>query len=212
MTLNLVSFSAITRFGECADNEDHRSGQCVDLKICVRRGTKGKFLDILRNEIFPQPFIQAIDNSRDLGDALNDRGLGCNAVAGTIEEVSVSSIRRKYAGAYEVGVNRFSKDPQAMVTAQDDVQFSDFVFWVVSALFYADEEGITQFTSNMMPSVQLFGSSHVFMLRHAVAAVGSYGEIYNRHFLQEAPRGGPHASNKFLEGPQLYPVPGIVNE
>lgn len=203
-------FLLSARYGVCVDNEDHRAGQCVDLKICARRGTEGKFLDILRNEVFPGPFVNPIDNSDNLGDAL--RSGDCNAVAGTIEEVSVSAIRRNYQGPYEVGMNRFSKGPQALVTAQDDRQWADFVFWVVSALFYADEEGITQFTSSAMPSVQLFGPRFVFMFRHAVAAVGSYGEIYNRHFILEAPRGGPHASNKLLEGAQIYPLAGIVNE
>jgi hypothetical protein len=68
----------------------------------------------------------------------------CNAVIGAVLEiVETTSLRELgYVGDYEMGSNRFSKDPLALVTRQDDPHFSSFVKWILSATFYAEESGI----------------------------------------------------------------------
>ena len=69
----------------------------------------------------------------------------CNAVAGGVVDVSVSNIRTigQYDGEYETGSGRLSKDPLALVTRQDDPQWSAYVYWTVSSVFYAEEQNIT---------------------------------------------------------------------
>lgn len=78
----------------------------------------------------------------------------------------------------------------ALVTRQDDHQWSTFVYWIVSALFYAEEQGIEQSSASKMPITNLFGPLYSRMLRDAVEAVGSYSEIYERNAQDQIPRGG----------------------
>jgi general L-amino acid transport system substrate-binding protein len=137
----------------------------------------------------------------------------CNAVAGSFFDVIPSAIRQDYVGSYEVGVQRLSKQPLALVTRQDDHQWSQLVYWINTALFYAEERNITQATAaDQMPLVETFGPLLRNMFRQAVTAVGNYGEIYARNVQGEAPRGGPHDLNNDLSGPQLYPSPGLFVE
>lgn len=136
----------------------------------------------------------------------------CNAVAGGVVDVSVSNIRSigQYEGEYETGSGRFSKDPLALVTRQDDPQWSAYVYWIVSAIFYAEEQGISADSSLDMPVVNLFGALHSRMFRDAVQAVGSYADIYQRNIGDdEAPRGGLNLLNMNPLGPQHYPLPGL---
>lgn len=81
--------------------------------------------------------------------------------------------------------------------------------WVVSAIFYAEEEGITQSAATSMPVVNLFGPLYSRMFRDAIEAVGSYGEIYTRNAEDQIPRGGLNLLNVNPFGPQHYPYPGL---
>lgn len=91
----------------------------------------------------------------------------------------------------------------------DDPQWSAFVYWIVSATFYAEEEGITQATATRMPTVNLFGPLYSRMLRDVIEAVGSYSEIYERNAEDQIPRGGLNLLNVNPLGPQHYPLPGL---
>jgi len=135
----------------------------------------------------------------------------CNAVGGGVGDVAITAIQNAgYLGEYEIGTLRHSKDPLAVVTREDDKQFTSYVFWVMSALFYAEEKGITKENANfMMPVVNLFGPLHRSIFRDAVGAVGSYAEIYDRNVASDIPRGGLNLLNKNLLGPQHYPLPGL---
>ena len=94
----------------------------------------------------------------------------------------------------------------AMATIQEDPQWVQFVQGVVTAIFYAEENGITQATAADMPTVQLFGNDFTFMFRQSIAFVGSYGEIYSRNLGEDFPRDfGPNALN--AGGPLHYPPP-----
>jgi len=93
----------------------------------------------------------------------------------------------------------------ALVTHEADVQWTDFVYWVTMATIYAEENGITQNTSNEMPLVNLFGTGLERLLRDAILAVGNYGEMYRRVFGQNATRMGLNQLNASPFGPQHYP-------
>ena len=161
--------------------------------------------------LFPESLIVPIDMpssmiAKELADG------SCEVIAGSVIDVTATVTREVYpTGAYQVGSNRWSKDPFALVTRQDDPQWSQFVFWIVSALFFAEEQGITKQSAATatMPLVNLFGPSFSSMFRHAVEASGSYEEIYERNAELVVPRGGLNQANLLLGGPQHYPYPGV---
>lgn len=194
-------------FGLCADQRDITSTACQDLKICYNAGTT--FEELLAG-LFPTRALI----SRQSGDLVAE-GLQegvCNAVAGGVVDVSTSNIRNigGYDGSYETGSGRFSKDPLALVTRQDDPQWSSFVYWVVSALFRAAEEGISSSSSSSMPIVNLFGPLNARIFRDAVDAVGSYEDIYDRHIgLEVDGQGGLNSLNVNPLTAQHYPLPGL---
>mmetsp|Transcript_33757 Transcript_33757/g.68692 ORF Transcript_33757/g.68692 Transcript_33757/m.68692 type:complete len:906 (+) Transcript_33757:85-2802(+) len=97
----------------------------------------------------------------------------------------------------------------ALVTREDDEQWADFVYWVTMAMatIYAEENGITQNTSNEMPLVNLFGTDLQRLLRDAILAVGNYDEMYRQVFGQNATRVGLNKLNASPFGPQHYPLP-----
>ena len=159
--------------------------------------------------LFPQRYLVA----RQSGDLVAE-GLAagvCNAVAGGVVDVSVSNIRNigQYDGPYETGSGRFSKDPLALVTRQDDPQWAAFVYWIVSAIFFAEEEGINATSSSRMPIVNLFGFFYTRMFRDAIEAVGSYKDIYDRNVQAEVERGGLNLLNTNPLTAQHYPLPGL---
>lgn len=200
-----MTFGGIPPYGACADDLVIIGSSCQNMLICVN--TKTTFETIVK-EIFPERIVV----SRD-GNALEGLADGsCNVIAGGITDVSSTSVRDAgYEGPYQTGSGRYSKDPLALVTRQDDIQWSKFVYWIVDAIIYAEEEGITQEeAAEQMPEVALFGSRFQDMFKNAIGTVGNYGEIYERNAEAEVSRGGLNTLNSFLATPQLYPLPGIV--
>jgi len=202
----LILINAFFSFGECANNVDVTSANCTGLLLCVDEGTTT--IETVR-QLFPERFIVPKQGSDLLaiGIANNE----CNAVGGGITEASEAQIRDigKYDGPYETFNKRFSKDPLALVSRQDDPQWSAFLYWIVSATFYAEENKITSSTSQKMPLVNLFGPRFSRMLRYAIKAAGSYAEIYERNAEAYLPRGGLNAANTNPLQPQHYPYPGL---
>ena len=193
-------------FGACADSLDTTSQDCKGLKICVNNATT--FL-VRMQELFPAGSIVPRDRGSLVLQGLRDGA--CNAVAGGIIDVSRTSVATvgEYVGPYEIGTTLFTKDPLALVTRQNDPQWSSFVYWVVSAIFFAEEHGISQLRSIEMPLVNLFGNDYSRMFRNAVGAVGNFGEMYNRNVASEVPRSRLNKLNTNPYGPQHYAYPGI---
>ena len=178
------------------------------MTICVVEGTEHERRVI---ELYQERFVRARESLPAAYEGLISGE--CNVIAGDVTELSLFQLRDQgYAGEYELGVNRYMKDPHALATRQDDAQFAQFVYWIVSAIFYAEEQGITLVTAEQMPLVRLLGSRFSFIFRDAVGAVGSYSEIYARNIDDIFPRGGPNQLNTELGGPQHYPYPGILEE
>jgi general L-amino acid transport system substrate-binding protein len=174
------------------------------LKFCALEGTTG-YSRI--KALFRQEYISPRLTSDLIIAGLNDGS--CNAIAGGLQDVAIEAIReRGYTGPYQVGLKRYSKDPLAITTRQDDPLWSDFVRWVLASLVYAEEQGITQANATLMPRTTLFGPLRTNVFYHAVNAVGSYGELYDRNFGALVPRGGVHSINRG-DGPQLLSLPGF---
>jgi len=101
-------------------------------------------------------------------------------------------------------------DPFALATHQNDVQWSSFVYWTVSAIFYAEENNITQESSMNMPMVNSFGPFHGFMMKHIIEKVGNYGDIFERNIDTLGSRVRLNQLN-LEQSPQIYPFPGVFD-
>jgi hypothetical protein len=201
-----VSISPTPRnsYVDCAQNLDYTSTTCQGLKICVATATN--FLTVIQ-KLFPASVlvIKQSNNQAVQGLATGD----CNVASGDFSILSPTNVRGAggYNGSYVMGLKRFSKDPYGLVSRQDDPQWSSFVYWVTSGLFYAEEQNITQTTASRMPTTNLFGTGLSTFLQDSVGAVGSFAEIYQRTMQSEYPRAGLNLLN--TGGPELFGLPGL---
>eukprot|EP00986_Skeletonema_menzelii_P002605 scaffold709_cov142-Skeletonema_menzelii.AAC.6 len=200
-----LSFAGVAPYGDCADRLDYTSEQCLGLKICVNKGTT----TIARTrELFPEANIVPMDSGMSAIQGLVSGE--CNALAGGSHDLARNSVLQSgNVLDYEIGSTRYSKEPLANVTRMDDPVWSDFVYWVVEALFIAEERGITKATAEKMPTTNLFGPLFRDMLQNAVSAGGAYNELYNRNLEVIVPRAGLNLLNTGSQ-PQLYPLPGLA--
>ena len=224
-----LSFSVYCRYDECADRLDFGSTVCRSLRVCV---LKGSSYEAMLRLLIPEPFIVLVDDkaddSSDSAPAVDGLRRGeCNAIVGSLSSVAKATVLKQDKGdmrteagysidTYQVGINRFSRIPLGLITRDDDDQWSKFVYWIVMAVFYAEEQGISQETQSsgekMMPLVYLFGTNNKFgpMFRRAVNAVGSYKDIYKRNVESNIPRASINQLNTQLQHPQHYPLPGVI--
>lgn len=160
-------------------------------------------------DLFPPENIVVKERRSLVLEGLKDGD--CNAIAGGIIDVSMTSVTGdgEFVGPYEIGSRLFTKDPLALVTRQDDEQWSSFVYWVVSAIFFAEELELGRLNSIELPLVNLFGPAYRPMFRNVIGAVGNFGEIYDRNVASEVPRSSLNQLNENPFGPQHYAYPGI---
>lgn len=165
------------------------------MKICVAAGTT--WIDQL-SELFPNNIVPT-DNVSDGFPKLEDGS--CNVLAAEKHDVGLDTARAEgYTGEFKVGANLFSKEPLGMVTRDDDDRWSDIVNWVVHALMAADEQGVTQATAKAIGPFTALGEDFETLFVDVIEAVGSYGEIYQRHMEDVVPRGGLNEINKGASG------------
>merc|ERR1719379_3402690 len=93
--------------------------------------------------------------------------------------LTVASIEKYQLNGRILGNETLTKDPHAIVTRNTDREFSDVVNWVVQALFYGEEQGLTKDMS-LCHNYSGLTSTHPSELNflNAVHFVGNYGEIY----------------------------------
>lgn len=158
--------------------------------------------------------LEEIDESKgeELVQAFLNRR--CNVLASGLSDITLAQDLVGNDANFDT-LSPFSKDvvdPLALVTRHDDRQWSDFVYLVVTAIFYAEENGISVANANSMPEVTLFGTQYTQMLRQAITAVGSYGDIYQRNFKVRFPRSGlNHLYSKNFSTPLLYALHNLKN-
>jgi hypothetical protein len=156
-----------------------QEGICSTLRICVTSNTTN--YDVV-SKVFPEA-IPEVGPSSGRSSAQRYAADECNVIAGGLSEVSWAN---DLVAGRDTKFEIFSRpgntsEPLALVTRQDDPQWSDFVHWIVTATFYAEENGITKANASLMPTVNLFGPTYAQMLPRAIEAVGSYAEIYERN-------------------------------
>ncbi len=176
-----------------------------DLKICVNKGTTA--FDAL-TRLFIDHIIVPKANDQQVLDCLKNKD--GNVIAANGFSTAHASVReRGYSGHYQTNTKLFSKDNLALVTRQDDPQWSSFVNWVVVATFYAEEQNLTQATYQDMPTTNLLGTEFTYMLQNVILAVGSHGEILARNAGDQYNISAINRLNTNPYGPQHYPPPGL---
>lgn len=202
-----LRFGGVPEFVDCAERIDFETEKCKDLRICVLEGTS---FEVSVRQLFPSSSIKLIKATRGSEALANELDSDlCNAIAGGIPEVAKSNMLKmgSYTGNYMVGNELFSVERYSLVTRQDDKQWSTFCNWIVSALLYADEQGITsEMAYEDLPLIHLFSNDYMGMFQDAVSAVGSFGQIYARHIGDEFQRTGPNDLNLVPFQPQHFPL------
>jgi ABC-type amino acid transport substrate-binding protein len=121
----------------------------------------------------------------------------CNVLAGEQFDLAEGNVMLAgYNDSYSFSTNLYSKEPIALVTRDDDMEWSDYVNWVFLALLTAENRTITQqfahaIIQNPAPSVDLTQ----LQFYQAVATVGNYGEMYTRHLRSIVPRAPVNEQN-----------------
>lgn len=126
--------------------------------------------------------------------------------------------------AHQILDATISKEPLAPSVLSGDTQWKDIVSWVLYGLFSAEEYGITaenvaeQAETSQVPDVQrLLGVEpepveqlglEATAIRDAIAAVGNYGEIYERNLGEGTQFNIPRGLNaQWSEGGLIYGMP-----
>lgn len=116
-----------------------------------------------------------------------------------------------------------SKEPLAVVTRNDDAQWQNVIKWIVLAMIIAEEKGVTSENIETMtqssdaevrrllgldPGMgESLGLDEKWAYR-AIASVGNYGEVFNRHIGPETPIGLERGLNAlWRDGGLLYAPP-----
>ncbi|OSM02212.1 putative extracellular solute-binding protein [Magnetofaba australis IT-1] len=139
------------------------------------------------------------------------------SLAGNLNALSAQS------GAYVIFDNIFSREPLSPMVRQDDPQWARVVRAVVHALMLAEEYGVTK--SNVAERLQqaqvgeerrLLGLEgdvgaglglHPQWAARVIAAVGNYGEIFERHLGRESALALSRGHNAlWRDGGLLYPI------
>lgn len=166
----------------CAE-EPKQYDECSSLRICVRQGTTSH--DFVESS-FPVDFYKVVGSLKEVDQMMKDEE--CNVHASDRSVLLREASSEAHCNTNEtVGNETKTKEPLSIVTRNDDREFSDVINWVVQALFYGKEQGLTRNislcqndtktqASDMKNSTQ--ASDMNFL--NAVYCVGNYGEIYDR--------------------------------
>lgn len=122
-----------------------------------------------------------------------------------------------YNGTYSIAKTLFSKEPLAIVTRDDDPQWSNFCDWVIQVLLVADKYSITKETVVVAEgTVSSWLSTRMISLKdqvdedrfvNIIKAVGNYGEIYNEYLQDIIPRLGSDLINTRGDTGLVYSFP-----
>ena len=179
-----MTFNGVPEFVECADNLSV-IGECANIRICSILGTT--WYDLTKTLFPTSNIVLTGDQTESFQNLIEGK---CNVIQGEQYEAPVKVVRDYgYEGPYAQGVTSFTKDPLAIVTRDGDPEFADFAEWVLQSLMLAEVENITMVTADTFaPTGEVFGDQYKDMFQNALAAVGNYGEIYDRHLESISPR------------------------
>jgi general L-amino acid transport system substrate-binding protein len=148
----------------------------------------------------------------------------CTALAGDLTRLATTRVAfGSLAGRYALLPEQISKDPLAAASRADDPAFAEVVRWTIEVLLQAEESGLTQdniatASTNPDPGIRFLsgqtgeigsrlGLDNAWAAR-VIAAVGNYGELYNRDLGDRSPLKLPRALNRlYTQGGLMYPLP-----
>lgn len=201
---------AVSPSGAASEHPDYR-GMEVDLCRAITAGLFGgddtalEFVEVQQQQ---QP--EGGESSTNAFQKLVDREI--DVAAGVLWSI-VNIVNETTTGVGFVFSQPYfygQHDNLALATLPDDEDWSNFVYWTVSALLYAEENSIHVNNSLAMPEVLFYGNDRRRMFRDAVLAVGNFGDIYQRNVEPLFPRSGRNKLNAYPMGPQNYPLPGYM--
>ena len=162
------------------------------------------------------------ENSDQLASAYDDGQMD----AWTTDKSGLAStlITLRDPSAHQIMDVTISKEPLALAVLQGEDAWFDVVKWVMFGLFEAEEYGITMDNVSEMaettenPNIQrILGVEPENVqgiglpaegIRNAIAAVGNYGEIYNRNLGPDTPFDIPRGLNaQYYDGGLIYGMP-----
>ncbi|MFL5615179.1 MAG: amino acid ABC transporter substrate-binding protein [Gemmatimonadaceae bacterium] len=190
--------------------------------VCVQQGTTTE-LNLTdfgrRNHISFKPVV--LEDLRGVVSAL--AGGRCDVISQDGAGLATTRTMLRDPNAYVVLPDRISKEPIAPVVRFGDDQWLEVVNWVFRAPVEAEELGIdtknvAQLAQSSDPTIKRFlgaepGISDGFGLdakwpAHVVAAVGNYGEIFDRNLGPATPLGMERGLNKlWSSGGLMYSPP-----
>lgn len=198
-----MAFAGLPTFVECAERKDFFDGDCRDLKICVRKSTS---YDGRLDAIFPGP--EKVYADSHIENFLNLETDKCNVVVDSSAALAENIARSfGYTREYVLGDERFSKEPFALNTREDDTEWTSLVGLIMKALYTADMYGINK--SNAAEPLDIYENMDEALksiIVDSVSAVGNINELYERHLQNVAPRKGLNALNDGSSG-LIYSFP-----
>lgn len=164
-------------------------------KICFLIGTEIErqltaYMDRRGMRFIPGPFSE----EGEMEAAFVTRN--CDAVSADVSQLAYERIAfRRMAQNFQILPEMVAKDPLAPAVRSGDAQWAAVVDWTIEALIQAEESGVTQANvetvknSNDMVVRRLLGTQHGYgqflglddeWAARAIAAVGNYGEMFDR--------------------------------
>ena len=197
-----LKFAGKMPYVECADNLTVSTEACFGTRICAVDSTT--HVSIIQ-DLMPNATLVSTVEEWQL--QVNFAQGFCNVMAAEQFTLTEQLVRQLgYDGEYVIGNRLFSKEPLAIVTRDDDLEWSDFVNWVLQALLAAEEVGTSSRTSQRLPQTTVFGDQYAAMFQHAVGIVGNFGEIYRNNLEELSARPQPDQINSGDSG-LIYAMP-----
>ena len=177
-----VSFGGNPFFVQCADDLNTQ-GDCSGLQVCAAPGTTHT---AFAEAMLPAAHILIL-SVNDFPTAFETGR--CNVIVGHNWDLTLVLIGDESFGPGLAIGKILSYEFFCLVTRDDDPRWSDIVNNVIQSLITGEAQGITQSMAQDFVSASNFGLGSEFMFQTAIAAVGNYGEMYERHFEWYFPRG-----------------------
>ena len=201
-------FYGIPEYVDCADRGETVAGSCRNLTVCVL--DRSVYSDFVRLHLRGSA-TQPVQFTEEMFTRLKDGR--CNVIAGSRlavhEHLNREESTQEELKNFIISSKFHGRDPKTLTTRNDDAVFSDLVNWLLRALIQAEAMNITKESAHLFPSTLLFGEAYTHMFRNAIAAVGNYGDMYNRAWGQIERLPGsintPHVQRD--DAGLLYPYP-----
>lgn len=171
-----MSYAGNKTFVNCAENQK-RYSECADLHICVEPNTTShEYIKTRWSQEFYQTglYLDMLENNT------------CNVLAA--ERMQIDKIltsrnmdEQEYLSQkYVIGNKTFTTDPLAVVTRNNDRQWSDIINWVIEAIIYGERHGLLKDKSLCKHEAPTSKVPSNLQYLNSVYCVGNYEEIvYN---------------------------------